>query len=476
MLIRTHAATARRRGPIAWTPLVFSLGLGCSEGTAEHAAGPSADAGDDPAPMFSAADRAALAALSLDAVPPPPPDVTNAHADDSAAALFGRRLFFTKVFAGKLLDNDNDGSEQALGRPGDTGRVACADCHVAESFFSDSRSLGHQTSLAAGWGLRRAPSVLDVSRSKIIMWDGRRDSLFSQVFGPIESSVEMNSSRLYAAEQVFQNFRSEYESVFGPMPPLDDGARFPALTADSTGCVRLGGDNKCVAAQHGAPGDGAEFDGMTADDQTAVTRVIVNVGKAVGAYERLLTCGTTRFDRWAKGDESALTRSEQRGAAIFVGKGKCASCHSGPFLSDEKFHNVGLKAAVVATVFLDANDEGAKIGIATLIGDPLNAKGVFSDGDDGRTPAAVTSEMEGAFRTPRLRCVSKRPSFMHTAQFRTLDEVVAFFARGGDIGGFPGHNEITAFDLGPRERADVVAFLGALDGDGPPPDLLVPPP
>jgi hypothetical protein len=65
---------------------------------------------------------------------------------------------------------------------------------------------------------------------------------------------------------------------------------------------------------------------------------------------------------------------------------------------------------------------------------------------------------------------------MHTAQFRTLEEVVAFFARGGDIGGFPGKNEIAAFELSPRERADVVAFLGALDGDGPTADLLAPPP
>lgn len=65
----------------------------------------------------------------------------------------------------------------------------------------------------------------------------------------------------------------------------------------------------------GAPGDGAEFDAMSADAQTEVTEVVVNVGKALGAYQRLLSCGPSRFDRWMHGDEDALTRAEQRGQA-----------------------------------------------------------------------------------------------------------------------------------------------------------------
>ena len=57
-----------------------------------------------------------------------------------------------------------------------------------------------------------------------------------------------------------------------------------------------------------------------------------------------------------------MSLSEQRGAAFFVGKGRCAECHKGPFFSDEKFHNVGMRPALVATAFLDANDEGASTG------------------------------------------------------------------------------------------------------------------
>jgi cytochrome c peroxidase len=82
----------------------------------------------------------------------------------------------------------------------------------------------------------------------------------------------------------------------------------------------------------------------------------------------------------------------------------------------------------------------------------------------------------GAFRTPRLRCSSKRPAFMHTGQFTALPEVVSFFSKGGDPFGFPGTNELTALDLSAREQADLVAFLESLTGEGPPDTLRGPPP
>jgi len=107
--------------------------------------------------------------------------------------------------------------------------------------------------------------------------------------------------------------------------------------------------------------------------------------------------------------------------------------------------------------------------------DPLNSVGAFSDGNDGRLPATVGPEYDGAFKTPRLRCVSKRPSFMHTGQILSLDDVLAFFGRGGDGYGYPGKNELTAVNLTVRERSDLVAFLKTLDGPGPAAALLGPP-
>lgn len=439
------------------------LALGCSSSSEDEA--PSGEH----APTFTTAELDALATLAPASLPAPPKDISNRIADDEAAQTFGQKLFFETGFSGRLLDGDNDGTHNALGAVGETGKVSCAGCHVPDSGFLDSRTLGKQISLGSGWGLRRAPSLLDVGQAGLVMWDGRHDALYNQPFGPLESPVEMNGSRLFTAQVMHQNHRSEYEAIFGSMPDLDDTTRFPALTAETTGCQPKSVDTltTCDGTEHGLPGDSGEFDGMTPADQDAVTEVVVNMGKAIGAYERLLACGKSRFDDWMHGDADALSFAEQRGAQLFVGKGRCISCHSGPYLSDQKFHNVGLQPKPVAVVFLDADDRGAALGLEQAIDDPLNVRGKFSDGDDGRLPSSVTPAMEGAFRTPTLRCVAQRPSFLHTGQMRTLDEVVAFFARGGDHFGYPGTNELEPLDFSDDERANLVAFLRTLDGPGP---------
>jgi cytochrome c peroxidase len=128
----------------------------------------------------------------------------------------------------------------------------------------------------------------------------------------------------------------------------------------------------------------------------------------------------------------------------------------------------------VAVAFVDANDRGAAAGISELPNDPLAAHGSFSDGERGALPV-LGPEHEGAFRTPTLRCVSGQPSFMHTGQLASLEQVVAFFDRGGDPAGYPGTNELLRLGLSAEERADLVAFLDSLEGPGPPAGLLVKP-
>lgn len=433
---------------------------------------------DRDVPTFTAAERTALEELSPPALPAPGADVSNRWADDANAAAFGQKLFFEAGFSGPLLEGDDDGSPGTLGVRGQSGKVACAGCHVPSAGYLDNQSTGKRISLAAGWGTRRAPSLVDVGQARLLTWDGRRDALYNQPFGPLESSVEMNSSRLYAAEQIYARYRADYEALFGPMPPFDDTARFPVLSAALTGCQPSTADAPapCDGTEHGMPGDHAEFDGMAPADQTAVTQVVVNMGKALGAYERQLACGPGRFDAWMHGQADALSASEQRGAQVFVGRGQCVGCHSGPYLSDQTFHNVGLRPAPVAVVFIDANDPGALDGLASALSNPLNVAGPFSDGDDGRLPASVDPRMNGAFRTPTLRCVSQRPSFMHTGQLPTLAEVVAFFAQGGNPFGYPGTSELAALALDAQDQTDLVAFLGTLDGPGPAAHLRNPSP
>jgi cytochrome c peroxidase len=427
----------------------------------------------DPAPSFTAGERAALAALRYDEGPPPA-DPSNRFADDPAARAFGQRLFFEAAFSGPLLEGDNDGSIATLGKQGDAGRVSCAGCHLPGAGFVDTRSPHRQVSLAAQWTLRRSPTLLETAFAPLWNWDGRRDALWNQALGVMESNREFNSSRLFVAQQIHRRHRAEYQAIFGPLPPLDDAARFPPLTPETTGCLEVNTMAGSKFVCRGLPGDGADYDHMQPDDQTAVTRVAVNAAKALAAYVRQLRCGPGRFDRWLAGDAKALTPAEQRGAAVFVGRGDCVRCHGGPRLTDGKFHNVGLSPTMVAVAIIDQDDRGAAAGVAQALVDPLSTAGPFSDGDRKALPAPDPA-LEGAFRTPTLRCLSSHPSLMHTGQLREVEQAVAFFDRGGDRAGYPGKNELHPLNLSEGERADLTAFLRTLDGPGPAPALLVAP-
>ncbi|MBL8740463.1 MAG: cytochrome-c peroxidase, partial [Myxococcales bacterium] len=206
----------------AW-PSLFVVLLAACEAPDDTALG-----GSPPAEVrITEATRVELAKHAPGTLPAPPLDVSNRYADDPAAAALGQRFFFDTGFSGALLDPDNDGNTpQALGEVGDTGRVGCVSCHVPDAAFVDNRSTRQQVSLAAGWGVRRTKSLLDIGQARILMWDGRRDALYNQPFQPIETATEMNSSRLFVAQEIHRRYRAEYEAVFGPIPiPLDDTGR-----------------------------------------------------------------------------------------------------------------------------------------------------------------------------------------------------------------------------------------------------------
>jgi cytochrome c peroxidase len=423
---------------------------------------------------------------SATALPLPPVDASNHVADDPVAASFGQKLFFDPGFSGALLESDNDGTHGGVGRQGETGKVSCASCHLPASGFTDTRTVHKQLSLASGWTFRRTPSLLDVGHARLLMWDGRFDSLQRQVISVFESPLEGNSSRLFLAQEIARRYAAQYQAVFGTDPQVVLAGTYPQPTAATTGCqITLSGtttpNEQCTnGTLHGMPG-ATDYDALSDSQKREVTTIALNAGKAVAAYERLLSCGTSRFDAFMHGDKNALTEAEQRGAALFVGKAKCANCHSGPFLSDQKFHNVGLFPRLVSSVFLRNNDQGAFKGFAQVRADTLNTESMFSDGTDGRLPASPGPELMGAFRTPMLRCASQRPSFMHDGQFRSLERVVEFFNNGGDkqpgvaadpIFGYLGETEIAPLGLGSQEQSDLVAFLKALDGPGPAPQLL----
>ncbi|HMJ09996.1 MAG TPA: cytochrome c peroxidase [Polyangiaceae bacterium] len=453
----------------------------CGNGSSGEPKGRPADAGAQDA--GNDAELATLRSMALEEGLPAPGDPTNALLADSAklplAQALGHRVFFDKRFSGPLLDADHKPTVSgALGTPGETGKIACASCHVPASGFLDSRSPRSALSLGAGWTPRRAISLLNVSFGRLFMWDGRHDALWNQIFTPLEKHFEMNSGRLYVAQQLARDatYRQAYEQLFGALPPVLDVAQYPQVQEPGCQSETQGEPSDC----HGKPGDGAEYDQLSAEKKDAVTRVVVNIGKAIQSFERQLRCGPSRFDAWINGDETALSAEEQRGARLFVGKAECVRCHSGKFFTDFGFHNVGLEPGGSQELFMIPNDPGASDGVEELQSSTFNATSSFSDDPSVRRfPDSIPPEYIGAFKTSSLRCASRRTSFLHTAQYVSLDDVVSFKNRGGHASGYAGVSELSPLGLSDEEQADLVAFLKSLEelpGTGTQEKWLTPPP
>lgn len=379
----------------------------------------------------SAEERASYRALLLGRLPPSP---GNRYADNAKAAKLGQQFFFDTRFSGPLaVDSD-------LGKAGESGKVACATCHDPARGGTDHRSKPGNTSLGAGFTGRNAPTVFNAAYSPWMFWDGRKDSVWSQALGPVESPVEHNFTRLEVAHLIRTHYRKPYQAVFGKMPDI---SRLPP---------------------RGKPGD-AEFDALDESDKRKVNTIFANFGKAIEAYERKLVSSNSAFDRFARGDKKALSPSAQLGAKLFFGKAKCSVCHSGPNFTDGQFHNLGVPQQGPN---LPASDRGRFAGIPQVTGDEFNGAGSYSDAQlikqlDKLAPA---SRDDGAFRTPGLRGIAQTAPYMHTGTLNTLRDVVVFYNAGGGNAGFVGQKDplMTPLGLTPEEIDALVEFMKALDG------------
>jgi cytochrome c peroxidase len=157
------------------------------------------------------------------------------------------------------------------------------------------------------------------------------------------------------------------------------------------------------------------------------------VAKAIAAYERTILSGNSPYDRFRAGDASALSPAARRGLALFEGKARCMSCHAGFNFTDESYHNLG--------VGMDRPEP-----------------------DLGRHTVTKREEHKGAFKTPTLRDVARRPPYMHDGSVRSLADVVALYDRGGTPNPWLS-GEIRPLGLTAEERTDLVAFLEALTGE-----------
>jgi cytochrome c peroxidase len=295
-----------------------------------------------------------------------------------------------------VVDSSDTPARQALGktlffdpRLSRSGQIACASCHDPDLAWADGRttSFGHDR-----LALRRnSPSLLFAGNRQVFFWDGRAYSLEEQAWQVLGNKDEMHESVEDAAAVV--SSIPGYAPLFAAA--YDDGA----VTGD-----RIVG--------------------------------------AIATFERTIVGGRSAFDQFLRGESSALDDDAVRGLHVFRTRGRCMSCHHGPLLTDDLFHDVGL----------------------SYYGRELQDLGRYAVTKD---PADV-----GRFRTPTLRDVARTAPYTHLGLF-DMKGLLSLYNVGmptlrrrpdqQDDPLFPTKSPVLhKLDLSPRDLADLEAFMNAL--------------
>jgi cytochrome c peroxidase len=315
----------------------------------------------------------------------PQPDSSNKYVLDPAAAALGKKFYFdtnfsgSEVYADMLLQPMTTPGRAAMGAP---IKVACNTCHDVTRGGADhtSNPPGNIVSFGGGAYDVNGEETLNAAYHQLIYWNGRNDSLWSQIVAVTESHVSVNGSRLRVAWRIADAYRADYEAVFGeyPLPAELDSvaAQAARLESDGTCTLAAGQCPSYCQTQNGPclprfPLEGRPgyvrpgqlpvctwgttsdpilqpyqdaYDCMQLADQLAVTRIYVNYAKAIAAYEYTLISKDSQFDAWADAGfpTGMLDASAERGAHLFVGKAACAECHMGPLFTDDDFHMIGV--------------------------------------------------------------------------------------------------------------------------------------
>jgi len=302
-----------------------------------------------------------------------------------------------------------------------TGTVQCSVCHLEIRAFQDGRVTG----AALGVVDRNTPSLLDTRLHRWFGWDGANDSLWAQSIRPLFDPREMKSSAAHVARllRTHRELRRAYREAFGASPGSDDEA------------------------------------------------LLIDVGKALAAFQETLVSGRTPFDEFrdalANGDLGTAARypiAAQRGLRLFVGRGNCSVCHFGPRFTNGEFADVGIPFFIGSGKV----DPGRHGGISKLKQSRFNLLGSYND-DPSRRIATSTRYVEaqhrnfGEFRVPSLRNVARTAPYMHNGRLATLHDVVKHYSEIDlDRLHADGERILKPLHLTEQEIDDLVAFLESL--------------
>ena len=286
--------------------------------------------------------------------------------------------------------------------------IGCVDCHDPKKGWGDAGDLSRGYPGTVHW--RNSQTVVNSGYLNAWFWTSSSPTLEKQAHSAITGALAGNLKPVLAEERLKQipEYVELFKRVYGAAPNYDQ-----ALSA-------------------------------------------------IAAYERTIVSDDSPFDKYMRGDESALTEAQLRGKALFEGKASCIVCHNGPLATDQKHYNIGVPKN-------PAFEEDPQRQIAMR--ERMRSKGfeekdyLHLDRDPGRFRATKDKADIGKFRTPPLRYTLYTSPYMHNGAFFTLDEVVDFYNRGGDDDPFGTKTDkIKPLGLDDNEKADLVAFLESFSG------------
>ena len=280
-----------------------------------------------------------------------------------------------------------------------TGTRSCETCHQPDKAFTDglvkNTVLGNDKLLP-----RNTPTLINAALQPSQFYDLRVKTLEDQSRTVVQNNAEMHGDMKLSVQRLWAD--TGYRRLFAAAFPK------PARTGIDT----------------------------------------LEVMNAIGSYVRSLVFLNSRFDRYMRGDKTAMTAAEIHGFNLFMGKAKCGSCHYMPLFN-----------GTFPPAYRRIETE--------VIGVPSTLAGHEIDSDPGRYAIVNAECFRHAFKTPTIRNAARTAPYMHNGVFTTLDEVLDFYDRGGGAGlGIPVPNQTLPFDklnLTPQEHADIIAFIHSLD-------------
>jgi cytochrome c peroxidase len=339
--------------------------------------------GVDAATIADAAAPDAGPTLRVPELPPVPPLPVSASDPPTAA----------KISLGSALYVDT--------RLSGSGHTACASCHGYQTAFQDNlplpvpdRSYPNDTPALP----RNTSSFYNLVFAPIMRWDGSQIDLVSAMAAPwAEPNMNLGND-VPSAQPVLQQRLTVTAPNYAPLFQQAYGQDITTLTP---------------------------------------AEVWTLAGRALAAFVREAVSQDSAFDRWNAGDDSAMSASAVAGLAVFRGKGRCITCHSGAFLTDFSFHNLSTS--------------------------PPEPDGGRSD--EGRADVTGNVADEGFFLTPTLRGVYDTAPYYHDGSQGGLFGVLDFL-NGPSVTVDPNHDAVfdTPLGLTTDDETNLVAFLEALRG------------